>query len=255
MAELSWHEAIVEVLEEAKEPLHYTRIAEEIALQELRHNLGATPATSVASVVSTSLNSDGDRSPFERVSRGVYRLRGQTPTTAQDPLPSSEDEPDLGLINAFGMYWLRDRVFWEKPNLLGQQQQGSNCVDFSEQRGVYLLHDRREVIYVGRATDQAMGKRLRQHTTDRLGGRWDRFSWFGVLTVTPEGTLASGSSETYNIENLIATLEALLIEGLEPRQNRKRGDGFSAVEFIQVVDPEIEKKQQRLLMEKLKSKL
>ena len=32
----------------------------------------------------------------------------------------------------------------------------------------------------------------------------------------------------------VGTMEALLIEGLEPRQNRKREDGFNAIEYIQV---------------------
>ncbi len=43
---------------------------------------------------------------------------------------------------------------------------------------------------------------------------------------------AAGSA----VHGLIATLEALLIEGLEPPQNRRQGDGFNAVEFIQVPD-------------------
>ncbi|QDU67312.1 HTH domain-containing protein [Engelhardtia mirabilis] len=256
MTELSWHEAIVKVLEGATEPLHYNQIAQEVAQQGLRENLGATPASTVAAQLSISLKNDGDQSPFERVSRGVYRLRGQVPKVPSEAVSPSEDEdePETGLINAFGMYWLRERVLWEKPRLLGQQQPGSSSVDFMGQRGVYLLHDRREVVYVGRTTDQAMGQRLRQHTTDRLGGRWDRFSWFGILPVTSDGTLADSPSETFNIENLIATMEALLIEGLEPPQNRKRGDGFSAVEFIQVVDPEIEERQRKAMMVELLSK-
>ena len=36
---------------------------------------------------------------------------------------------------------------------------------------------------------------------------------------------------------------AILIEALEPRQNRKRGDDLSAVEYIQREDPEIQKKR------------
>ena len=38
-------------------------------------------------------------------------------------------------------------------------------------------------------------------------------------------------------------MEALLIEGLEPPQNLERGDDFSAVEFLQVEDPDIQKNQ------------
>ena len=58
--------------------------------------------------------------------------------------------------------------------------------------------------------------------------------------------------ETFNIDNLIVTMEAILIEGLEPPQNRKRGDDFSAVEFTQVEDPEIQKNRAYELIEKLK---
>jgi len=42
---------------------------------------------------------------------------------------------------------------------------------------------------------------------------------------------------------LIPALEAILIEALEPRQNRKRGDDLSAVEYLQQEDPEIEKQR------------
>jgi len=46
-----------------------------------------------------------------------------------------------------------------------------------------------------------------------------------------------------------------LIEGLEPPQNRKRGDDFRAVEFLQVEDPDIQKAQIVKLMDELKKKL
>jgi hypothetical protein len=42
--------------------------------------------------------------------------------------------------------------------------------------------------YVGRVTDQLLGRRLYQHTVDRLNGRWNRFSWFGVYLVNPDAT-------------------------------------------------------------------
>ena len=40
-------------------------------------------------------------------------------------------------------------------------------------------------------------------------------------------------------------MEALLIEGLEPPRNRRQGDGFNVVEFMQAKDPEIEMDQYR----------
>jgi hypothetical protein len=35
----------------------------------------------------------------------------------------------------------------------------------------------------------------------------------------------------------------LLIEALEPPQNRKRGDDFSAIEYIQDIDPELKERE------------
>ena len=43
-----------------------------------------------------------------------------------------------------------------------------------------------------------------------------------------------------------------IIEALEPRQNRKRGDDLAAVEYIQKIDPEIEKKKVRVIKEQRK---
>ena len=128
-------------------------------------------------------------------------------------------------------------------------------MDFCLQKGVYLLHDGSKVVYVGRTTDQPLGARLRQHTSDRLNGRWDRFSWFGILSVKESGGLSDEPPDAFSIENLIATMEALLIEGLEPPQNRKRGDDFGGVEFLQVEDPELQKSQVMQIMDELKKKL
>lgn len=166
---------------------------------------------------------------------------------------ASETQDRTGFINAFGMYWRRDKVLWNTPpELQGQQQVGSQPVDFCQQKGVYLLHDGNKVVYVGRTTDQPLGVRLRQHTTDRLNGRWDRFSWFGIFCVEEDGSLSDSPPDVFNLENLIATMEALLIEGLEPPQNRRRGDDFSGVEFLQGENPELET---RKILEQLNRKL
>jgi hypothetical protein len=48
MSNLSWRDAIIKVLQTAREPMHYTDIAERVAELELRSDFGATPATSVS---------------------------------------------------------------------------------------------------------------------------------------------------------------------------------------------------------------
>lgn len=50
-------------------------------------------------------------------------------------------------------------------------------------------------------------------------------------------------------------MESLLIEGLEPPQNRKRGDEFNAIEYIQVLDPELQKRDVKDLFAELQEKL
>ena len=128
------------------------------------------------------------------------------------------------------------------------QEIGATPVDFCRQLGIYLLYDGREVIYVGRSTDRPLGRRLFEHTNDRLATRWDRFSWFGLLPVTEKGDLQS-LPESYEAAKLIPALEAILVEALEPRQNRKRGDDLAAVEYVQRVDPEIEKRQIKAMLD------
>ena len=274
MPEMGWKEAIIEVLKSSGEAMHYTDITDQILSRGLRTSVGATPAATVNVTLSDAVKYPG--SPFERTARGVYRLSGSVETSS---LSATEHEQTIGagsntsgavgigsqveeakettgLINALGMYWSRDKINWAagNPKLLGRQALGSVSVDFSEQRGVYLLYDRSAVIYVGRAIDQGIGSRLKQHTYDRLNGRWDRFSWFGVYSVSTGGALETGE-ESYNRSLLIATMEALLIESVEPSQNRKRGDDFRAIEFLQAEDPEIELNKMKALLAQVQTRL
>ena len=153
------------------------------------------------------------------------------------------------------MFWRRNAVEWvSTPKLLGMQQIGAEAVDFNKQIGIYLLYDGREIIYVGRATDRPLGRRLYEHTLDRFSSRWDRFSWFGLLPVSEAGTLGK-MPDSYRSTNIVPAIEAIMIEALEPRQNRKRGDDLSAVEYIQKEDPEIQKKRIRQSMEAALNKL
>lgn len=266
-AQLGWREAAIEVLGNKPDGLLYTDIANEIISRGLRTSLGATPAASVNAAITDSISKDA-KSPFERTARGVYRLRSEAAISSsisvpQTPAGTSPETEELerkkettGLINAFGMYWSRENIHWSPtiPRLLGRQTVGSTPVDFTDQRGVYLLYDRGAAIYVGRAIDQGVGTRLKQHTIDRLGSRWDRFSWFGVHRVSEDGSL-NKDEQTYDRGLLIATMEALLIESVEPTQNRRRGDDFSAVEFLQADDPEVEKIKKKALLAEMQSKL
>ena len=252
-----WRAVIDEVLAESSMPLHYTDIAERIVERKLRINLGATPAATVNAQISRSIKHEGSDSPYVRVDRGVFALKsmiGENPAAFPQGAENANaevDEYQYDIITSFGMFWRRDNVEWNAmPKLYGVQQIGADSVDFCRQIGIYLLYDGREVIYVGRSTDRPLGRRLYEHTTDRMATRWDRFSWFGLLPVSETGSIGV-MPVTYPAEKLIPALEAILIEALEPRQNRKRGDDLAAVEYSQKTDPDIDKRKAKALIDRI----
>lgn len=253
--EKSWKEAIKRVLGESETPLHYTEISEQILSRGYYETDGATPAATVNAQMASSIKHDGEKSPFLRVGKGLFTLKNPptaviTPIAISTSIPmkletlaESDVESSDSIIQSFGMYWQRDLVVWRNdPKMYGKQQALSKPVDFGKQKGIYILYDHHTVVYVGRSIDRPLGKRLFEHTVDRLGSRWNRFSWFGLLDVTQEGGLRETTLNT-SLASLVATLEALLIEALEPPQNRKRGDDFSSIEYIQDVDPELKERE------------
>jgi hypothetical protein len=126
------------------------------------------------------------------------------------------------------MYWQRDLVVWRNDlKIFGI----SKPVDFGKQKGIYILYDHHTVVYVGRTIDRPLGKRLYEHTVDR-------FSWFGLLDVTQDGNLRDVPCSS--------RCDAR-VEALEPPQNRKRGDDFSAIEYIQDIDPELREREIKIL--------
>ena len=253
MADLKWKEAIVKVLTEEKKQLHYTEIAELIAERGYRKSLGATPQDTVSANLTTDIKSKKEKSIFAKTAKGYYILREFLNQTDDNDINESEVEivnekivtkDSHKIINAYGIYWNRNLVHWKsQPDLLGIQQIGATKVNFKEQIGIYLLHDSRETVYVGQAIEQSLGKRLKDHTTDRLAGRWDRFSWFGFYPVMEDANLnLNVKFKDFTIKNLGDIMEAVLIESIEPRQNRKQGNSFVGIEYLQLESPEIKKK-------------
>ena len=257
--ELSWTDAIEKTLNDAGTSLHYTEIAKRIIENKLRINVGATPAYSVNWYLSDIIKKQGNKAPFIKTGRGMYMAEKIAATGSQKMREAQEDdetETQYDIITSFGVFWRKDAIDWNSstPLILGAQNIDAIPVNFFGQLGIYLLYDGREVIYVGRTTDRPLGRRLYEHTFDRLATRWNRFSWFGLLPVSPKGELQAQPSQ-YAAEKIIPALEAILIEALEPPQNRKRGDDLSAVEYIQKEDPEIEKKRQQDMLDSLRSKI
>lgn len=258
--DMPWRRAITRVLSEAREPLHYSEIAQRILDNGLRQHGGATPAATVASTISMYMQDD-----LVRVDRGVYGLASSPSKVERTPIDEVRAVPEAqvsaaedtaqenGFLNALGMFWRREEVDWEQrgQTLLGAQLKAAQPINFASQVGVYILYSGDRVIYVGRITEPRLGPRLWDHTRDRLTGRWDRFSWFGVRAVADDGSLGPVPAGNFAVDMLVATMEALLIEGLEPPQNRRRGDGFNATEFIQTADPQVEHRRAQHYLSRL----
>lgn len=158
MKNMPWRRAILKVLSDASEPLHYSEIAQRILDDGLRQQTGATPAATVAATISMHLQND-----VVRVDKGVYALAHSSPTpvthgaTEHAPFPSVEvqadpedDAKDTGFLNALGMFWRREEVNWEQRGqaLLGAQLKAAQPINYAEQVGVNILYSGDRVIYV-----------------------------------------------------------------------------------------------------------
>ncbi len=248
MKDNPWRTAIIQVLKEEQKPLHTSDIAQMIVERGYRKKYGATPNQTVSTTITEDINKNKEKSIFFKVDSGIYNLRenysADFSISAKDSIQLERTE-SIRVINAYGIYWNRNLIHWKtNPDIFGVQLTGAVKVNFKDQIGIYLLHDSRETIYVGQAIQQTLGKRLSDHQKDRLCGRWDRFSWFGFYPVKDTGKL----DIHFKFENMTNVqmgnlLEAILIESIEPRQNRKQGNFFANLEYLQVESPELEKKR------------
>lgn len=225
-ANLSWREAIIEVLKTAGKPMSAGEIVATIKERGLRNVTGNTPEATVGALIYTSMKRDGEGSPFVQPAPNQFEFK-QPLVAVGDPQQTSggispktdEDEPKKtsGIIRAFGMYWDRDAVEWKSsPRILGGlSDREVEAVNFCNQRGVYFLHDGGEVIYVGRALERPLGTRLFEHTFDRLKGRWNRFSWFGLVNLADDGKIIGQGVDavTSSVSDIIITMEASSLKG------------------------------------------
>lgn len=168
-------------------------------------------------------------------------------------MPDTQDNKIL--ITHYGLFWSESSVFWGrqkfKGELLGRTKpkpgrQGApttaereeNEQDFRDYVGIYCLYGGGELIYVGQAgvgkdgkgTKSTLFKRLKDHRTDHLSGRWDRFSWFGCK----RSDLDLEKREKITHLDSLAQLEAILIAITNPRFNKQSGAFKEADQVFQV---------------------
>lgn len=262
-SEIGYREAILIVLQDADGPLKYDTITQIIGERGIRTLTGATPAITVNAYLSNMTNPDHQwyDERISRLGRGWFEFIRDDAVSAveadhddlddQDADEEAENPNKIVRVSAFGLYWEKGQVSWRSREILGRQPGATLSVNFADQKGVYILHNDRSIVYVGRTTD-SLYARLRYHNrdTDRKSVRWNKFSWFGFRDVNPDtGELMPLPGEIDPF-HLITILEAVLIEALEPPVNGRRGD-YIGTPYQQVIDPKVAQSQARSLLQNL----
>jgi hypothetical protein len=166
-------------------------------------------------------------------------------------------------VTSYGLFWRESEIDWhpgqgykDSFRLLGRigSQRGKiRVADFRQQQGIYILYDNYGPSYVGLTRNQGLGKRLKDHQSDHLRGKWDRFSWFGFRPLLSEkassGITQLGDPQTDVSENTSTTigdLEALLIRAIGPKRNTAQMKFEFAEKWIQIDYDDSEKYLDRL---------
>ena len=129
----------------------------------------------------------------------------------------------------------------------------SEPTNFADQIAIYVLYDGEIPIYVGQsgARNNSLMGRLKKHRGDRLADRWDRFSWFGLCRVRPNGAInPQATVKQMRTPEILNQIEAVIVEAVEPRLNRQGGQfGASVVRYVQYPDARSELSDGTMLKE------
>ena len=163
MPDLSWRDAIIEVLKNAEAPMHYGAIADAITRQGFRTECGPNTAQIVASTISVSIREEYEESPFIRVSSGYYALREYAArTTDSGDAQRHEHVRDKKLIEccemtyvamalqALGLKTVGDLLALEESELAERLSPGGQVV----YDGAMELHRRLGKEYERRSTEE-----------------------------------------------------------------------------------------------------
>ena len=229
--QMTWEKAVLKVLGDANEALHYQEIYRKIADGKMVQTRGQTPANTVAKTCSDLVTKNQARRP----ERGMYRINLYgAEATQEEKRGAAEDakQAEKYPSRSYGLLWNRDRVKWLSyrqqkrtwnRSLRGKEHKDGEPIDVSEQPGIYLLHQHGRVMYVGQA--EKLYERLSEHTSDHTSDRWNEFSWFGMGEVGKTNDSDDPTSDV-SAKMAIDLMEAVLIEAIMPPLNKNRGNNL-----------------------------
>jgi len=163
------------------------------------------------------------------------------------------------LVRSVGLFWQEKDVFWgagsKAGSLLGVPLKNTTAkpTDFREQIGIYALYADYDLVYVGQAGagEGTLFSRLKNHRKNDLAGRWNRFSWFGVLRVLQSNKLSSRTEALHpELASVLNHIEAILIHAVEPPMNSQGGRfGENVTRYKQIRDPRLPPDTDEMLLQ------
>lgn len=236
---MKWIEAVIETLQKSKVSMSSEDLAIIISQSEKIATFKSTPDAAVIAVIEQNAdifeNGIGRTVKLKKTFNYIEWKENNSISEVEESkyIKESIEKKTKKIIRTYGVYWQRDSVDWNGSTLMGRQLNGQP-VDFGEIKGIYILYDNREPIFVGQAISVGLLSKLKTHTQDRLANRWNRFSWFGIYGVNQSGSIHKVHTfSSAKINDIADALEAVLIEGLEPRQNRDNFAYFNGAEYSQ----------------------
>ncbi len=121
------------------------------------------------------------------------------------------------LIQAYGEYWTPDGVDWGSrgggkgclPGTARPSSAKSFRVDVWTATAVYVLWHDYAPVYIGKAgASRGLGPRMRDHLADRLGKRWDLFSWYSLSKPLRGGGMSTPGKRQVEPVDVLAAFEA-----------------------------------------------
>lgn len=223
--ENKWIDAILKVLENTKTPIHYTKIWEVIRDQHYLECESKKPEISV----NTYLQANKDIIvPFGN--KGDYILKTHLHNSINKYLEQTVSNQTV--IRAYGVNWSRAKFEQNNYSLIGKESISKNAsqFDFSNERGLYVLYDGYNIVYVGQ-TVNPLANRLKEHT--KKSYKWDSFTWYGIDDVV-DMNHNKNKILTISAKSLLDAFEAIMIAAINPKHNKKKGNHIGGKEYQQV---------------------
>lgn len=224
---MTWLDAIIKVLESTRTPMHYTKIWDAIRDKHYREcDAKTNPEVIVNSTI--QLNKDKIVSFGDK---GCYILKKHLDATIKKYLEQNIPVQQ-GIIRAYGRRWNRAKFEQNNYKMLGKlaNEKRSSQVDLSSERGVYVLYNGYEIVYVGQTTNP-IADRIKAHTKDNK--KWDSFAWYGIDAIE-NGLICKEKVLTITPNALIDAFEAVMIMATDPCLNKQRGKNVRGQEYQQI---------------------